>query len=53
MTTASKTPIRQRSTLLDIARHVAGELHRSGELRVAYQYDQPWKARGRCDARRA
>lgn len=47
MTTASKTPIRQRASILDIARHIADDLHRTAELRVAYQYDQPWKARGR------
>lgn len=47
MTAVSKIPTRQRSTILDIARHVAEELHRAGERRVAYQYEQPWKARGR------
>ncbi len=47
MNTASNAPTRRRSSILDIARHIADDLHRTAELRVAYQYDQPWKARGR------
>lgn len=47
MTTASNTPTRRRSSFLEIARHIADDLHRTAELRVAYQYDQPWKVRGR------
>lgn len=52
MTTASNAPTRRRSSFLEIARHIADDLHRVAEHRVAYQYDQPWKTRARSGAGR-